>query len=293
MSQQTRLQKILPFLACPHCQGDLKYEPSGLCCLACSNTYKIRNGKIYFCDRVGPHDDLNSFKGRLKKTLGKYYYSIGVDIIAPDYPFNFKKTLLRYVNPHEQIVVDIGCGNRRIHDDIICLDFTDYDEVDIVSDLQKLPFKKESVDAFVSRSVLEHVKRPWEIADKIAECTKKDGWGLHVIPFLYPFHASPDDFHRFTHHGVRELFGGWKTEEQRSVAGPISAFLAFFIEFLSIVFSFGSTRLRGYLYLVFCLMLFPLKFLDCLFLRFSSFISISLMTLTVLQKKESIRENLD
>jgi hypothetical protein len=58
--------------------------------------------------------------------------------------------------PDCELVIDLGSGNNRLDDDIITLDAVDYSAVDIVADLARLPFKSDSIDAFASRSVLEH-----------------------------------------------------------------------------------------------------------------------------------------
>ncbi len=212
------------------------------------------------------------------------YYTVGVAVFAPTYPFCFLKEITKYVQPDRELVVDMGCGAHRLHENIICLDLFDYDNVDIVCDLDSLPFRENSIDAFVSRSVLEHLPRVWEIVAGLQQCTKSGGYGMHLIPFLFPFHASPHDFVRFTEKGASMLFGQWKTVCQFNATGPATLFLLMTIELFSILFSFGSSHLRNLLYLLLCAVLFPLKYLDALFVRNRRFMSLAPSIFTVVEK---------
>ena len=104
----------------------------------------------------------------------------------------------KHVDPVSRLVVDLGCGNRRIDKDIITLDASDYDAVDIVARLEALPFKTGAIDALCSRSLLEHIPDLDGALSEISRCTRSAGLGIHFVPFMYPFHASPYDFRRWT-----------------------------------------------------------------------------------------------
>ena len=153
-----------------------------------------------------------------------------------------------------------------------------------VCDLHKLPFRANSVDAFVSRGVLEHVRYPDKILQQIHFCTKTGGISLHLIPFLFPFHASPFDFQRYTHKGHEVLFEGWKIEEQCNPTGPITLLLVCLIEFLSILFSLGNEKIKAYAYLFFCTILFPFKYFDVFFVNRKCFLTLAPSILTIARK---------
>jgi SAM-dependent methyltransferase len=281
-----RLERLKPILCCPSCCGGLDLKNSSAACRECAAIYPIRNRRIYFVEVPEHTDELDKIKGRLKKWLGKYYFTIGRNIIAPTYPFNYIKWIRRYLNPATQIVVDVGCGNHRIDDHIICLDFFDYDPVDVVCDLSALPFKPNSVDAFVSRSVLEHVPDPVGIVGHFHRCTKVGGLGLHLIPFLFPFHAAPGDFQRYTHKGLEMLFREWEIVVQTNATGPITLGLLSTIELLSIMLSLGQAQVKAFIYLLLCGILFPLKYLDALFVNRKSFLTLAPSIFTVVRKHE-------
>ncbi len=119
------------------------------------------------------------------------------------------------------------------------------------------------------------------------------GLGLHLIVFMYPFHASPDDFMRFTHRGIETLFQGWSIRDRLPASGPISAMLLILQEFLSIFLSFGSTRLQSLIHLGLCFVLFPFKYLDLLFLRSNAFLSLTPLIMTTVQKVAHVSEVAD
>ena len=209
---------------------------------------------------------MDSLKGRLKAHLGRWYYTIGVRVFAPTYPFPFAKRLRRRLDCSRQLVVDAGCGVHRCDEHAIGLDIYDYAAVDIVCDLQTLPFKPGSVDAIVTRSVLEHVPDPEAVVRGFLRCTRAGGLGMHQVPFLFPFHASPHDYCRFTHMGLRRLFAEWNMMEQVNAGGPVTLALLALIEFVSAILSFGRPGPKAVVYLILCAGLFPLKLLDAPFI---------------------------
>ena len=254
------------------------------CCDGCGASYPIRNSRIYFAEPLDAEDALDVVKSWLKHYLGSLYYTVGVNILAPSFPFNYKAAIRQRVDPSRRLVVDLGCGNRRIDDEIVTLDATDYDAVDIVARLENLPFKSGAIDALCSRSVLEHVPDLDAAVAEITRCTAPGGLSIHFVPFMFPFHASPCDFRRWTHVGATQLLRGWDVIEQRAAAGPISLFLICFLEFASTLLSFGSERLKAVVYLLFCLLVFPFKFLDAPFIGRKAFLGMAPTLLTVFRK---------
>jgi SAM-dependent methyltransferase len=284
MTGATRLDRLKAVLACPGCGGDLEYGEHQARCRGCGAAFPIRGCKIAFTEVPRREDSLDDLKGKLKRWLGPLYYSVGIDVIAPTYPINFRKLVRRYLDPRRQLVVDVGCGNRRLDPDVIGIDLFDYDAVDVVCDLTALPFKPGSVDAFVSRSVLEHVRDPAAAVRHLLRCTRPGGLGVHLIPFLFPFHASPHDYQRYTHKGHEVLFAGYELVEQRNATGPVTLFLLMTIELLSVLFSFGLPRLKALSYLLFCGLLFPLKYLDVVFVNRRCFLTMAPTIVSVLRK---------
>jgi SAM-dependent methyltransferase len=280
----SRLDRLKRVLCCPRCRGDLDYSEEAAHCTDCDREYPIRNGKVYFIEVPNYSDSLDGLKGKLKRLLGRYYYSIGINLLAPTYPFNFRKEVNRFLDSGKQVVVDLGCGNHRLSPDIIGVDLFDYDAVDVVCDLTALPFKSDSVDAFVSRSVLEHVRDLDLAVASVRRSTRPGGLSLHLIPFLFPFHASPHDFQRYTHKGQELLFSGFDLVEQRNATGPVTLLLLVVIEWLSILLSCRSTRLKGCVYLLLCGLFFPVKCLDVFFVNRPSYLVMAPTIFSVFRK---------
>lgn len=281
---RTRLERILPVLACPDCKDHLASTSRGLTCNTCNTTYEIRNNKVYFIEPMKSTETLDRFKELIKRRMGGFLYRFLIPLMAPTYPFNYRACVLGYGDPRLKRFVDIGSGNNRLHKSIIALDGIDYPAVDIVADITKLPFKAGGIDVIASRSLLEHI-HPLEAAvSEIRRSTAGGGVNVHLIPFLFPFHSSVGDYQRLTHSGAAALFGGWTIIDQRHVTGPATLFLVCFIEFLSITLSMGNARVKALTYLGISAILFPIKFLDFPFLFFKGYRTLAPSILTVAQK---------
>lgn len=55
-------------------------------------------------------------------------------------------------------------------------------------------------------SVLEHSRRPWALAENLQRLLVPGGTLFLSVPFVWRYHAYPDDYFRFTADGVRVLF---------------------------------------------------------------------------------------
>ena len=126
----------------------------------------------------------------------------------------------------------LGGAGGTVPKSFLNVDITPFPGVDVVADIQSLPFADESVAAIECDAILEHVRTP-PIA--VAECLRvlRPGGFLHVVvPFCHPFHEYPVDFRRWTTDGLKELL---KDSEIVSVGvrtGPTATLLTFFLEFV-------------------------------------------------------------
>jgi SAM-dependent methyltransferase len=77
----------------------------------------------------------------------------------------------------------------------------------VAVDVQRpLPFADASVDTFLCFHLLEHVADPSLIASECRRCLRPGGRVCISVPFLFEYHADPDDYRRFTD---RELVRWW------------------------------------------------------------------------------------
>ncbi len=80
--------------------------------------------------------------------------------------------------------------------------------VDLVADLTQgtggLPLDYFAL--VVCCSVLEHVRRPWAMADCISRLVRPGGKLFVSVPWVWRYHPYPDDYFRFSPNGIIELF---------------------------------------------------------------------------------------
>jgi SAM-dependent methyltransferase len=63
-------------------------------------------------------------------------------------------------------------------------------------------------------SVLEHVRRPWEMAENLTRLLRPGGAIYVAVPWVWRYHAYPDDYFRFSWRGITELFPGVAWSQQ-------------------------------------------------------------------------------
>lgn len=80
--------------------------------------------------------------------------------------------------------------------------------VDVVADLTAgLGGLQEGHFALViCCSVLEHTPQPWTLAANLTRLLRPDGLLYMSVPWVWRYHAYPDDYFRFSPRGVQALF---------------------------------------------------------------------------------------
>jgi SAM-dependent methyltransferase len=134
-------------------------------------------------------------------------------------------------------LLDVGCGSKPWQglfapyvDEHLGVDRTrsphDPVAVDIVATAYEIPLEGSSVDTIVMNAVLEHLEEPQRA---LAECRRLLRPGGHLIitaPFVWPVHAAPHDFFRYSPYGLRHLLAaaGFEIVEVEPVAGAWKTF---------------------------------------------------------------------
>lgn len=204
---------------------------------------------------------VNWLKSFLKQFPGLYYFVWGVfcPVLMVQ---NGPKRIFRYTSG---LVADIGSGPDRVAPKVINVDHFPFPGVDVVASADALPFTEATFDGLITESMLEHVPDPKKVAIELARALKPGGVIYASAPFIHPYHASPDDFNRFTTSGLKELFPGFEIIELGVRSGPWSAFLMFLAYTLGVIFTLGSKKYAPFAAHIFMLVLGPFKIFDLLF----------------------------
>ncbi|MBX4206171.1 methyltransferase domain-containing protein [Candidatus Parcubacteria bacterium] len=86
----------------------------------------------------------------------------------------------------------------RYASDITYVNIDRTTEPDIVADAAAVPLPDASCDAIVLGEVLEHVPEPIAVLMEAHRLLRTGGQVLATVPFIYPVHADPYDFGRYT-----------------------------------------------------------------------------------------------
>lgn len=261
-ANEARLAEVL---VCPRCRGSLDQD---LTCQNCGVVGKRHGRQVRFGgfgDAELTQDPLNRRKEAVKRRFARIY-PLAIGLLSPALAVRFVKPFLNSFDLDRDLVADLGSGTHRRDPRLVCVDGGSYDNVDIVTDLRTLPMADDSLAGAISIAVLEHVPDPLVHLAEIRRVLAPGGRLLCFVPFIQPFHASPYDYQRYTHVGLREQFHGFDVLSVRVGSGPTSGMLWVFQEWLAMVLSLGSNRLyRALVPLTWILS--PLKLLDLLLVR--------------------------
>lgn len=200
------------------------------------------------------------------KQWPRLYYTIWHSFCPVLMLVNGPRKIRKYLNKDDYIV-DVGSGPERLGEEFINVDVFPFPEVDIVSDASALPFADNSVPAIVSESVLEHVAEATLVAKEMTRVLKKGGYLYVSVPFIHPYHASPDDFNRWTLSGLKYMFKDLEIVEAGVRSGPWSAVIMFTAYWLGVILSFGCRSVAPFLAHMFMIILGPLKYFDYFFMK--------------------------
>lgn len=265
-----RRARIEPHFACPLCRSPLSGEGKNFRCTNNHEFKSLPSGIPILADMVSFENDedehlsgVNWLKSFFKQFPAVYYFIW--HLFCPVLMIQNRPTRIFEYTGADALIADIGSGPDRLSEKFINLDLFPFPGVDVVGSADRLPFKDATFDGLTSESLLEHVADPKGVAAEMIRVVKPGGYIYASAPFIHPFHASPDDFNRFTKSGLKELFPGFEVKEVGVRSGPWSAFLIFLAYWLGVVFSFGSRKVSPFLAHIFMLILGPLKFFDILF----------------------------
>jgi SAM-dependent methyltransferase len=170
------------------------------------------------------------------------------------------------------VIFDIGSkGTRGSYEfgtppadaKIVCVDISEGVGVDLVADAHDLHMVPDnSVDLVYSVSVLEHVRYPQRVVKEMHRIIKPGGLVFISVPFIFPFHADPDDFYRFSYRGIDILCEDFERLDSGFSRGPASTMHQLLVHFMAMLFCFNNRTLYGINTDLFGWLLFWVKYLD-------------------------------
>jgi len=151
-------------------------------------------------------------------------------------------------------VLDAGCGAMPYRTALGSA-VTSYDGLDLspraedvrfvcsVTDMAPVP--SGSYDTVLCSEVLEHVAHPIDAVREFARVLRPGGTVIVTVPFLGRLHEEPNDFQRFTEHGLRLLLSEAGLEvEFVKPTGSVASFLAHQVSSVIVLPTWGNSIVR-------------------------------------------------
>lgn len=149
--------------------------------------------------------------------------------------FREERNLKRTCADLSGVVLDIGCADAKPRQHLspgtryVGVDYysTAKDwygtRPDIYADARSLPLADASVDHSLLLDVLEHIPRPDQCLSELHRTLKRGGSLTIQVPFLYPVHDAPLDFHRWTRFGLQRAAEehGFSISREKAIGHPL------------------------------------------------------------------------
>jgi SAM-dependent methyltransferase len=120
------------------------------------------------------------------------------------YPDDLLEAIRR--NP-DKLFLDLGAGLRQYYlPNVVNTEIYGSPSTDVICVGEDLPFADEQFDYVFALAVLEHTKRPWEVAQEMCRVLKPGGTIMVNYPFLQAVHGYPHHYFNATPQGNRSLF---------------------------------------------------------------------------------------
>lgn len=155
----------------------------------------------------------------------------------------------------------VGGAAGAIPPGFVNVDAQVFPGVDVVGDVQALPFADNSVAAIECDAVLEHVRDATAAVSEMMRVLRPGGF-LHIaVPFSHPFHAYPSDYHRWTTRGLLEFVPAAQCNvlDAGVRTGPTATMLSFVCEYCRILAPVSLGRVA---HAAANWLLWPLRYLD-------------------------------
>ncbi len=242
----------LDLLKCEDGSGKCKMhiEKDKLLCTECTNEFSIVDNKLLFTKdyfKTNNWDD----KSERFKTLdyGKFLFNKINGPKIKDLP-----TLYGDKGP----CVNLGSGENN-YENYINIDLGNYKNVDLICNLEKLPFKNNSISLVACNSVFEHLENPEKVRNEVKRILKSGGHFYLCIPFMCIRHHEID-FRRWTSYGLKNfLEKDFEILESGACRSPAQSLISYVNAFIDL--SVKTKILKRFLYFLWKYLSAPLYLL--------------------------------
>lgn len=219
----------------------------------------LDDGRRFFVEEPGRLDRLREEHPRLARLLDLPDFTTPSTAL-PECSAWFRAHVLAAI-PGERIL-NLGSGVRKVYDNpnLLNFDIAPHENAHVVGDGEHLPFQSGVFDGVILDAVIEHLAHPHRVVAEVRRVLKPGGAVLAQVPFLYPFHAAPHDYQRYTPSGLSALFEDFEVVEAgtdrrpgRAVLEVMSAYAATFADNRTVSYALRWATAWA---------LFPIKFLD-------------------------------
>jgi SAM-dependent methyltransferase/uncharacterized protein YbaR (Trm112 family) len=236
-------QIIRTIVACPNCYSVLAWSDDHTMCEVCNKNYPIHENIPSFVEFNIEKTKDSEFQSQvmLNTSITAKIFNLGKRVLSSEYMP--KNHLAEFLNNsgEEDIIVELGSGNRRLKDTIINIDLFPFPNVDIVADITRIPFYSSIVDFAILDTVLEHVPEPHKVINETYRILKPGGRAICIVPFIFPYHGYPKHYFNFSKDGLEFLFRDFSSCTIEMNMGPTSALTNLLSEYFALCLA-GSNK---------------------------------------------------
>lgn len=139
------------------------------------------------------------------------------------------------------IMLDAGSGGLHRYDKIfpkvekiISLDINEKCMPDILGSVDNIPLEDSSLDSVICTQVIGDIAEPCKAIKEFQRILRKGGIVLLSESFMNELHGEPNDFWRFTEHGMRYIFeeSGFEIIKIEKIGGFFAVIAQFKIRYI-------------------------------------------------------------
>jgi SAM-dependent methyltransferase len=204
---------VRDILACPSCQSAVSAVDGRLECGSCGRSYPRSADGIPVLFPDGAEVSYSEGQALFERPRSALVRAAKAILTPPDLKVGdslHDRLRDEYVfgAAPDAFILNFGSGieHRVGARNIVNFDIFPHGNAHVVGDGHYLPFLDGSFDVVWLSAVLEHIRKPWLVADEVFRVLKPAGVVLVSVPFVQKRHGAPHDYFRYTVDGLRSLF---------------------------------------------------------------------------------------